>query len=595
MRVHKLLERGLDLDRDREVSLGETPKRMALLGTVGIGLGVVGGFAAWLIVRLVGFISNVALLHKIAFDLPDLSHYHPGPDLVLVAVAGAFLVALLARWAPRIRGHGIPESLEAIVFDDSRIPPRVAVAKPVSAAIAMGTGGPFGAEGPIIVTGGSVGSLIGQVLALTPAERRIALATGAAAGMAGVFATPIAAVVIAFELLLFERSLRALVPLLLATGIATEIHYELIGADPLFAAVGIHIVSGPQLSLFVVLGLACGLMAVVLNKGLFGFEAIFRRAPIPEFFHPVVGAVGFALVGYLVPGSLSVGYWAIESAVNDRFLVGAAATLMVAKLVSWWIALASNTSGGTLAPIFIVASTMGLLIGIGMESLFPGLGVQPAAFAIVAMGATFGASARALLTGGIFALEVTGSFELVVPMIITTAVAELVSHQFLDQRLMTDKLLRRGFRVEFDTEVDPFRMVVAGHAAEPVGTDAPDPSVPATESTAFLRDAVETILVEGAEEVVVLDGGVPVGVVRPVAIEAALGRRLSENRVQPSSLLRRRVPGRVRGSRRPDPAPEQDGPCPLDPCPVDPYPVDAGTLGESAGPDPDVPGGDPLE
>ncbi|HZD64727.1 MAG TPA: chloride channel protein, partial [Acidimicrobiales bacterium] len=197
------------------VSLGTGQRRMVLLAGLGCLLGGVGGLAAYLIVKLVALLSNLALLHRVGFTLPNLSHYHPGPGLLGVAVAGALVVVALAHWSPVIKGHGIPESLEAILFGESRIRPRAAFAKPVSAAVAMGTGGPFGAEGPIIVTGGSVGSLLGQVLSVSPDERRILLATGAAAGMAGVFNTPIAAVVLAVELLAFERSLRALVPLVL--------------------------------------------------------------------------------------------------------------------------------------------------------------------------------------------------------------------------------------------------------------------------------------------------------------------------------------------------------------------------------------------
>ncbi|MGH9057212.1 MAG: chloride channel protein [Acidimicrobiales bacterium] len=543
--VVNFLRRHLDVDRDREVSLGEPSRRMALMASIGVVLGFVGGVAAFLIIRLVGLISNLALLHRVAFDLPDLAHYHPGLDLIGVAVGGAFVVALLTLWAPTIRGHGIPESLEAIIFGESRIPPKVVIAKPISAAVAMGTGAPFGAEGPIIVTGGCAGSLIGQIVNLSPAERRIALATGAAAGMAGVFATPIAAVVIAFELLLFERSLRSLLPLLLATGVATEIHYELIGPHPLFAAAGLHAVSGTELPLFIVLGIAAGAMAVILNKGLFFFEALYRRSRIPDFFHPVVGAIGFACVGFAYPGSLSLGYWAIRDAVNNRFLLGAAAVLFVTKLLSWWITLASNTSGGTLAPIFIVGATMGEMIGIGFEHVFPGLHVQPAVFAVVAMGATFGASARALLTGAIFALEVTGTPQLLVPMVITVAVAELVTHQFLDQRLMTDKLLRRGFRVEFDAEVDPFRLTVVGNAADPLPDDPVDPSLPHLDHTAFLRDAVSLFLAGSAESVVVDKEGSPIGLLHRRTIEEALARRLAELVPQQANLLRGRT-GRVR-------------------------------------------------
>ncbi|MBS1847168.1 MAG: chloride channel protein, partial [Actinobacteria bacterium] len=278
---------------------------------------------------------------------------------------------------------------------------------------------------------------------------------------------------------------------------------------------------------------------VVLNKGLFGFEALFRRSNIPEFFHPIVGAVGFALVGLVVPGSLSVGYWAIRGAVNGEFLLGTAAVLMIAKMISWWIALASNTSGGTLAPIFIIASTMGLMVGIGFNHLFPGIGIQPGAFAIVAMGATFGAAARALLTGAVFALEATGGFELIVPMFIATAVAELVTHRFLGERLMTDKLLRRGYRVDFDAEVDPFRMVVAGHAMEPVCENQVDPDAPRVESTAFLRDAVAPILHGSSDPIVVGDDDEVIGVIRSSVIKSVLRSRIDEGDPQSPTLLQR--------------------------------------------------------
>ncbi len=519
---------------------------MALLAATGVLLGLVGGIAAFVVVRLVGLISNLALLHRVGFALPDLSHYHPGPALVGVALGGALVVALLALWVPVIKGHGIPESLEAMVLSESRIAPRVLLAKPLSAAIAMGTGGPFGAEGPIIVTGGATGSLLGQLLRVSPAERRIMLATGAAAGMAGVFATPVAAVVLAFELLLAERSLRALLPLALATGIATEIHTELLGPHALFAAAGVRAVSGAELPLFVVLGVAAGVLAVVLNKGLFTVEALFDRSRLPGFAHPLVGAVAFACIGLAVPGSLSVGYWAITDAVNGRFLLGAAAVLFAAKLFSWWIALASNTSGGTLAPIFLIGATMGDMVGIGFAHAFPALHVQPAAFALVAMGATFGAASRALLTGTIFAVEVTGAYHLVVPMLIAVAVAELVAHQVLDQRIMTDKLVRRGLRVELDAEVDPFRASVAGQVMDPLPDDGLDPSLPRVPSTAHLRDAVVLLLAGTADRIVVEEGGRAVGLLDRTAIELAVARRLADAVPQPATLWRGGRNGSVR-------------------------------------------------
>lgn len=538
MNPFSVLTRRRPPTRATEVSLGLGPSRMAILAGLGVVLGFVGGVAAYIVVNLVGLISNLALLGRIGFSLPDLHHYHPGPSLIGVAVGGGVVVALLALWVPVIKGHGIPESLEAIILRESRIRPRVLVAKPISAAVAMGTGGPFGAEGPIIVTGGCVGSLAGQLITVSAAERRILLATGAAAGMSGVFATPIAAVILAFELLLFERSLRSLLPLVLACGIATEIHYVLIGGQPLFLAHHLVAASAAQLPLFALLGLAAGLLAVVLNKGLFLVEALFRRSPVPDKWHPIVGALGFALIGLAVPGSLSVGYWAISDAVNNRFLVGAAAILCVAKLFSWWIALASNTSGGTLAPIFLIGATMGEMIGVGFAHAFPGLHIQPAAFALVAMGATFGAASRALLTGGVFALEVTGAYHLVVPTLIAMGIAELVAEQFLEERIMTEKLVRRGFRVEFDTQVDPFRTAIAAQAMDPL-PDAPlQDGLPVIAATAYLDDAVAVFLATEAEQLVVAEDGRPVGVIARRTVSEALVRRLAEAVPQPPNLLR---------------------------------------------------------
>lgn len=529
--------RPLGAPASAEVSLGESRSRMALLAALGLALGGVGGVAAFVVVRLVGLISNLALLHRVGFDLPVLRNYHPGPALLAVAVGGALVVSLLALWSPVIKGHGIPESLESILLRESRIKPRVLLTKPLSAAIAMGTGGPFGAEGPIIVTGGCVGSILGQAIRVTAAERRILLATGAAAGMAGVFNTPVAAIILAFELLLFERSLRALLPLLMATGVASEIHALLLGAHPLFAVSFPLSYSARQLPLFCILGLAAGCLAILLNKGLFAFEAMFRRLPVRDFFHPLVGAVGFALIGFAVPGSLSVGYWAISDTVNGRFLVGAAAALFAAKLFSWWVALASNTSGGTLAPIFLIGATMGDLIGIGFVHLFPSLHVAPAAFAIVAMGAAFGAAARAPLTGAVFAIEVTGTIHLLIPMLLAVGFAEMVAELGLAERLMTDKLVRRGFRVEFDTEVDPFRSVVAGQAMDPLPAAPATFAGPSVDRFSYLRDALGVFLADGdVSHVVVTDHGVPVGVVTRDTMAEVLARRVAESAPQQPTL-----------------------------------------------------------
>ncbi|MGH3264347.1 MAG: chloride channel protein, partial [Trebonia sp.] len=452
-----------------KVSGDTTAARMWLLSGVAVVLGLVGGGAAVGLFKLIGLLSHLTLLHNFGTSLPTLRGYHPSGWIVLTALVGAVIVSLFATWSPVIRGHGIPESLEAILIRDSKIRPRAAIAKPLSAAVTIGTGGPFGAEGPIIVTGGSIGSLIGQWLSVSPAERKIMLAVGAAAGMSATFNAPVASVILAIELVLFERSLRTIVPLSIACSIAAAIHIVALGSTPLFAVTKSLHVGLSHLPLFVGLGLASGVLAVVLNKGLFATEAGFRRLHVNIFWWPVIGALCFSLIGLVEPRTLSMGYSAIVDTLNGRFTFTALAVLFVAKLISWWISLGSQTSGGTLAPMFLVGATMGAALGDGVNHLLPGLHVSPAAFGLVAMAATFGAATKALLASVVFSAEVTGQYHMVIPMLIGVAFAELVAELFLSDRIMTEKLSHRGFRVDFRTETRSMRMRLAHHVMlEPV-------------------------------------------------------------------------------------------------------------------------------
>jgi CIC family chloride channel protein len=353
-------------------------------------------------------------------------------------------VALIARWSPVIRGHGIPEAMEAILTRHSRISPRAAAAKPTSAAVAIGTGGPFGAEGPIIVTGGALGSLVGQVIRVSPSERKILLACGAAAGMAGVFGAPLASVVLAVELLLFEFSARALVPLVVSASIAAGVHAALFGSGPLFSVPHHDFAGLSTLGVFALLGIACGLLAVVVAKGLFVVEAGYRRLPISEFWHPVMGALGFALIGLAVPRALGVGYDTIDDVLASRIAVGALALLLLAKLVMWWIALGSGTSGGTLAPLLLIGGAFGGLVGAGLDAAFPGLGLSPGAVALVAMAATFGAATGATFTAIVFAFELTRDYAAVLPLMLAAVLADIVFNSLSQHSLMTEKLARRG-------------------------------------------------------------------------------------------------------------------------------------------------------
>jgi chloride channel protein, CIC family len=437
--------------------ISATPtKRLVLLSGIAAVLGFAGGGAAWVLVHLIDLLTNVALFHDLASEGRSLTDLDPGVPLYAAAVIGALIISTLARWAPVIRGHGIPEAMEAVLTKQSRIAPRTAVAKPISAAIAIGTGAPFGAEGPIIVTGGSIGSLLGQVIPVTPSERKILLAAGAAAGMSATFGAPLAAVVLAIELLLFEFSVRAFVPLVVAASIAGGMHSALFDDGPLFD-VPTHDYAGLDvLPAFVLLGLACGVLAIVISRGLFLVEDLYRRLPVGDFWHPVVGAAGFATVGLFVPRVLGVGYDAISDVLDARLAVGTVAALAVGKLLAWWLALGSGTSGGTLAPVLLISASFGTVVGSGLNSVLPGSDVALGAFAVVAMAATFGAATQATFTAIVFVFELTRDYEVILPLMLASVVADLVYSAVNDDSLMTEKLRRRGLRIGRHYGVDPF-------------------------------------------------------------------------------------------------------------------------------------------
>jgi H+/Cl- antiporter ClcA len=431
-------------------------RRLLLLATLGALLGFAGGGAAWVLIHLIDILTNVALFHDLGLHPPALDELDVGVPLYVAAVVGALLISLLARWAPVIRGHGIPEAMEAILTKQSRIAPRTAIAKPISAAIAIGTGAPFGAEGPIIVTGGSIGSLLGQVIPVTPSERKILLAAGAAAGMSATFGAPLAAVVLAIELLLFEFSIRAFVPLVVATSIAGGMHSALFDDGPLFRVPQHDYAGLDVLPAFVLLGVACGVLAIVISRGLFFVEDLYRRLPVSEFWHPAIGAVGFVTVGLFVPRALGVGYGAIGDVLGARLAVGTVAGLAVGKLLAWWLALGSGTSGGTLAPILLISSSFGTVVGSGLNDALPGPDVGLGAFAIVAMAATFGAATQATFTAIVFVFELTRDYDVILPLMLASVLADIVYSAVNEDSLMTEKLRRRGLRIGRHYGVDPF-------------------------------------------------------------------------------------------------------------------------------------------
>lgn len=429
-------------------------RRMCLLSVLAALISVVAGGAAWVLLRLINVLTHLALYHHISAENISITHVSAF-NLFSAAAVGAIVIALLARRYPIIRGHGLPEAMDAVLNNDSRIKPSTAVVKPLSAAIAIGTGGPFGAEGPIIVTGGALGSLVGQVISVSPAERKVLLAAGAAAGMAATFGTPLAAVILAVELLLFEFSTRSFIPLVVASTIAAGLHVALFGSGPLFQ-VPLHNFDGlEKLPLFAVLGVLCGLLATIIAKGLFVTERLFERMPINQFWHPLIGALGFASIGIVVPRALGVGYGTIGDVLQGHLALSAMLVICLAKLFMWWWAIASGTSGGTLAPMLLVGGSFGALMGGLAQHVIPSAHVTPQGFALVAMAAVFGSSTRTTFASIVFLFELTRDYQIILPLMLACVLARLVADRFLEESVMTEKLARRGIHVHADYSVDP--------------------------------------------------------------------------------------------------------------------------------------------
>jgi CIC family chloride channel protein len=530
--------------------MNASPARLAYLSALAVVLGLAGGGASWVLLRLIAVLTNASLFHRVEWDLPSMANYHPAWWLIPTAMAGGLVISLLAKWAPVIRGHGIPEAMEAVLVRQSRVTPRAALAKPASAAVAIGTGGPFGAEGPIIVTGGALGSLVGQVLRVSPAERKILLAAGAAAGMAATFGAPLAAVVLAIELLLFEFSPRAFLPLAVAASVAAGVHAAYAGTGPLFD-VPAHGFSGlGELPVFAALGLLCGLLAVVICKGLFVVEDRYRRLPVSEFWHPVIGGALFATVGMFVPRALGVGYDAINDTLASRLALGTLAALFIAKLIAWWLALGSGTSGGTLAPVLLVGATFGGIYYELLHRMAVGVDVAPSAIVVVAMAAAFGASTRAPFTAIVFAFELTRDYDAILPLIGAVVLADLVSGALLDHHLMTEKLARRGLHVPRAYTPD----VLAGtRVADAISVDAPasvdgSRNAPTVPADATLLDAVVRFVADDADNLRVVDtDGQVVGILKRVDVLRIRHDQLASERAEEGWASSVRVRLRRRG------------------------------------------------
>jgi CIC family chloride channel protein len=447
----------LKTHKDNSERLGDftTTARVIPISVLAIGIGLVSTFVAWALLRLIAFFTNAFYYGRGSTSLVSPAGNHLGWFAVLIPVAGGLVIGLMARYgSERIRGHGIPEALESILINGSKVQPRLAVLKPLSSAISIGSGGPFGAEGPIIMTGGAIGSIIAQLFHLTAAERKTLLVAGAAAGMSATFATPVAAVLLAVELLLFEWKPRSAIPVALASATAGAARRYILGLGPLFPVPQHAIFIGPQgLAGCVIAGLLAGILSSLLTLGVYAAEDLFKKLPLHWMWWPAIGGVFVGLGGMIFPQALGVGYDTIQSLLQGDVPRAMIAGVLLVKSAIWIVSLGSGTSGGVLAPLLMMGAALG-----GVEGSFlphEGAGFWP----LVSMGAILGGTMRAPFTAILFALELTHDINVLLPLLVAAMLAHATTVLLLKRSILTEKVARRGFHITREYATDPLEIL----------------------------------------------------------------------------------------------------------------------------------------
>lgn len=460
-----------------------TTTRVLKLIPLAIIIGALGAIVALSLVMLIGFITHALYYQEIGFSLVSPKDTTLGWLAVLIPVLGGGIVGLMARYgSEKIRGHGIPEAMETILVGGSKVEPRLTTLKPISSAVSIGTGGPFGAEGPIILTGGALGSVLAQYLKLSSIERRILLVSGAVAGMSAIFGTPIAAVLLGIELLIFEWKPRSAVPMGIASAVAILIRHWFVAegwmeAAPLFRVETTTMMNGFGILDMVLIGIVSGGMAWLLTKAVYGAEDLFSKLPIHWAWWPAIGGLVIGLGGLIEPRALGVGYDTIADELSGELGIYALMSVFIVKLVVWAAGLGSGTSGGILAPLLM----MGAAVGGVMGHFIPG--GSPTDWALLGMAGTLAGVTRSPLTSIVFAFELTYSSDLLIPLLVTTFIAHLISVLILKRSILTEKVARRGFHVTREYTVDPMDVLFVRDVMETdILTVEPDDSIKDIES-----------------------------------------------------------------------------------------------------------------
>jgi H+/Cl- antiporter ClcA len=430
-------------------------KRLLYISALAIGVAVAISLIAKVLVKLINLFSNISFYGNFSTEYHSPADNHLGLFVIIIPAIGGVVVGLMALYGSKaIRGHGIPEAMEQILTNQSKIRPSITYLKPLSSAVSIGTGGPFGAEGPIIATGGALGSTLGQLLKITHYERKILLAAGATAGMAAIFGSPIAAIFLAIELLLFEFSPKSILPVALACITGAAGHHLFFEAGPVFSMPFVAAPTNSALAGYSVIGIAIGLIAAVVTKIVYFVEDGFEKLPIHWMWWPALGGLAVGVIGYFAPRTLGVGYNNITDILSGTVAIKVVLTLGIMKFLSWAIALGSGTSGGTLAPLLTIGAAIGALLGVLLNYYLPDAGISIPMAALIGMSAMFAGASRAVLTSIVFAIETTGQANALLPLLAACVASYLISYLLMENTIMTEKIARRGVKTPNSYEPD---------------------------------------------------------------------------------------------------------------------------------------------
>lgn len=442
--------------------------RLLLIAALSVMIAAAASAIAKGLIYLINFITHISFYGNFTITAISPADNHLGIWVIFIPAIGGVIVGLMALYGSKaIRGHGIPEAMEQILTNQSKIKPTITYLKPISSAISIGTGGPFGAEGPIIATGGALGSTIGQLLKITPQERKILLTAGAAAGMAAIFGSPFAAIFLAIELLLFEFSPRSIIPVSLACITGAAGHYLFFGQEPVFGT-GQVIDTASNLALagYSIIGIVIGLISVFVTKIVYFIEDSFEKISIHWMWWPAIGGLAVGIIGYFAPHTLGVGYENITNVLTGNLPMQVVVSLCIFKFLSWAIALGSGTSGGTLAPLLTIGGAVGALFGQLAIDLFPSAGITVPLAALVGMSAMFAGASRAFITSIIFALETTGQTKALLPLLATCSASYIISFFLMENTIMTEKISRKGVKAPTSYEPDILEKITVDQVME---------------------------------------------------------------------------------------------------------------------------------